>query len=35
MVVLAVMTRRERPQASVGDPVSVELPAASCVVLPS
>jgi putative spermidine/putrescine transport system ATP-binding protein len=35
MEVLAVMTPRERPQASVGDPVSVELPAASCVVLPS
>jgi putative spermidine/putrescine transport system ATP-binding protein len=33
--VLAVMTPRERPQASVGDAVSVELPAPSCVVLPS
>src|SRR5262249_38910332 len=32
MEVLAVMTPRERPQASVGDAVSVELPAASCVV---
>jgi putative spermidine/putrescine transport system ATP-binding protein len=31
--ILAVMTPRERPQASVGDTVSIELPAASCVVL--
>jgi putative spermidine/putrescine transport system ATP-binding protein len=35
MELLAVMTPRERPQANVGDTVSVELPAASCVVLPS
>jgi putative spermidine/putrescine transport system ATP-binding protein len=33
--VLAVTTPRDRPQAGVGDEVSVELPAASCVVLPS
>jgi putative spermidine/putrescine transport system ATP-binding protein len=33
--VLAVTTPRERPQARVGDEVSVELPAPSCVVLPS
>jgi len=30
---LAVMTPRERPNARVGDPVAVELPAAACVVL--
>jgi putative spermidine/putrescine transport system ATP-binding protein len=35
MEVLAVMTPRERPQASVGDAVSIELPAPACVVLPS
>ena len=33
--ILAVTTPRERPQAGVGDEVSVELPAASCVVLAS
>ena len=33
--VLAVTTPRERPQAKVGDPVAIELPAASCVVLAS
>jgi putative spermidine/putrescine transport system ATP-binding protein len=33
--VLATMTPRERPQAGLGDPVAVELPAAACVVLPS
>ncbi|MGH7187453.1 MAG: ABC transporter ATP-binding protein, partial [Pseudomonadota bacterium] len=33
--VLAVMTPRERPQASVGDAVAVELPVAACVVLAS
>ncbi len=33
--ILAVTTPRDRPQAGVGDVVSVELPAPSCVVLPS
>lgn len=33
--VLAVTTPRDRPQAKVGDPVAIELPAASCVVLAS
>jgi putative spermidine/putrescine transport system ATP-binding protein len=33
--VLAVMTPRERPQASVGDPVAIELPVPACVVLAS
>jgi putative spermidine/putrescine transport system ATP-binding protein len=33
--VLAVMTPRERPQAGVGDAVTIELPAASCVVFAS
>jgi putative spermidine/putrescine transport system ATP-binding protein len=33
--VMAVTTPRERPAAAVGDPVTVELPAAACVVMPS
>jgi putative spermidine/putrescine transport system ATP-binding protein len=33
--ILAVTTPRDRPRAGVGDPVAVELPAASCVVLKS
>ncbi len=33
--ILAVTTPRERPRADVGDEVSVELPAAACVVLAS
>jgi putative spermidine/putrescine transport system ATP-binding protein len=33
--VLAVTTPRERPRVVIGDPVTVELPAAACVVLPS
>ena len=32
---LAVTTPRERPRIRIGDPVAVELPATSCVVLPS
>jgi putative spermidine/putrescine transport system ATP-binding protein len=32
--VLVVMTPRERPDVTIGSPVTVELPAAACVVLP-